>query len=117
MKFGEALEYLYGNKKDKEGVQRKQRIAREGWNGKGMYLVMFSHVCIVIDVGKSYSITEIDMEDDNCFENTYISDYVSNSEEKLCKLEDFILLKTAGNTFIPWNASQADVQANDWVIV
>ena len=117
MKFGEALEYLYGNKKDKEGVERKQRIAREGWNGKGMCLVMFSHVCIVIDGKKLYSTTEIDMGDDNCFENTYISDYVSNSEEKLCKLEDFILLKTAGNTFIPWNASQADVQANDWVIV
>ena len=33
------------------------------------------------------------------------------------KLEDFILLKTAGNTFIPWNASQADVQSNDWVIL
>ena len=104
MKFGEALEYLYGNKKDKEGIERKQRIAREGWNGKGMYLVMFSQVCIVIDGRESYSTTEIDMIDDDCFENTYISDYV-NSEEKLGKLEDFILLKTVRNTFIPWNAS------------
>ena len=116
MKFGEALNYLYGNKKDREGVERKQRIARKGWNGKGMYLVMFSHVCIVIEGGESYSTTEIDMGDDNCFENTYISDY-ANKKEQYGKLEDFILLKTAGNTFIPWNASQADVQANDWVIV
>ena len=116
MKFGEALEYLYGNKKDIEGVERKQRIAREGWNGKGMYLVMFSHVCIVIDGGKSYSTTEIDMAGDNCFANIYISDYVGNKEQ-YGKLEDFIMLKTAGNTFIPWNASQADVQANDWVVV
>ena len=116
MKFGEALDYLYGNKKDKEGVERKQRIARKGWNGKGMYLVMFSHVCILIDAGEHYSITEIDMGGDNCFEYTYISDY-ANTKEQYGKLEDFILLKTAGNTFIPWNASQADVQANDWVVV
>ena len=106
MDFGKAIEAL------KQG----KRVARKGWNGKGMYLVMFSHVCIVIDGGKSYSTTEIDMGDE-CFERTYISDYVSTKEEKLGKLEDFILLKTAGNTFIPWNASQTDVQANDWVIV
>ena len=49
MKCGEALECLYGNKKDKDGVKRKQRIARKGWNGKGMYLVMYSDVCMVIN--------------------------------------------------------------------
>lgn len=105
MKFGDALEYLYGNKKDKNGVKRKQRIARKGWNGKGMYLVMFSNVCMAIN--------ETHIMNNYCFENIYIL----NNKEQLCKLEDFILLKTAGNTFIPWNASQADVQADDWVIV
>ena len=105
MKFGEALECLYGNKKDKDGVKRKQRIARKGWNGKGMYLVMYSDVCMVIN--------ETYIMNNYCFENIHIL----NNEEQLCKLEDFILLKTAGNTFIPWNASQADVQANDWVII
>ena len=59
------------------------------------------------------AINETHIINNYCFENIYIS----NNEEQLCKLEDFILLKTAGNTFIPWNASQADVQADDWVIV
>ena len=86
MKFGEALEYLYGNKKDDKGVQRKQRIAREGWNGKGMYLVMFSDVCMVINDEKLHSADEMYVANNYCFENIHIL----NNEEQLCKLEDFI---------------------------
>ena len=113
MKFGDALEYLYGNKKDKDGVKRKQRIARKGWNGKGMYLVMFSNVCMAINDEKLHSADEMYVANNYYFKNIHIL----NNEGQQCKLEDFILLKTAGNTFIPWNASQADVQADDWVIV
>jgi hypothetical protein len=39
------------------------------------------------------------------------------SDEVTYKLENFILLKTAGHTCIPWNASQADMLADDWEIV
>lgn len=36
---------------------------------------------------------------------------------KTYKLENFVLLKTAVGTCIPWNASQADMLANDWLVL
>ena len=89
MKFGEALEYLYGNKKDKDSVKRKQRIARKGWNGKGMYLYIADGKLLTQEIGDgSYPFT------------------------------DSIVIKTADNRYcIGWLASQTDMLAEDWRIV
>lgn len=76
MKFGLALEYL----------QDGETVAREGWNGKNMFLFRIDNW------------TYTDGKHDN-YENL-----------------PFIALKTADNKVIPWNASQADVQATDWVV-
>lgn len=78
MTFGIALELL------KEGC----KVAREGWNGKGMYLFLAHGEDI-------QSCTGID---DKCV-------YV-------------ICMKTAQNTVVfGWLASQTDMLAEDWVIV
>lgn len=75
--FGHALELL------KQG----HKVAREGWNGKGMYLVLIKH------------------DDYKLFYQTDFQRY------------DFIAMKTADNKMVPWLASQTDMLAEDWVLV
>ena len=77
MTFGKAIKELsLGNK-----------VARSGWNGKGMYLFL---------------ITDWSYKDDNAhpFPNL-----------------PFIAMKTADNKVVPWLASQTDMLAFDWEVV
>ena len=60
-------------------------IAREGWNGKGMFVF---HVA-------TWNFT--DGRTDNF------------------PLLPFIAMKTATNEVVPWLASQTDILANDWI--
>lgn len=75
--FGEAIKYL------KRGI----RVARKGWNGKGMWLTLIP----------------------SCNYNP--SDVHSLGLEKL----PWIGMKTADNKFVPWLASQTDMLAEDWM--
>ena len=78
MNFGQALAMLKGGKK----------VARRGWNGKGMYLFL-AH-------GKD------------------IKACTGISEECV----DVICMKTAQNTIVfGWLASQTDMLAEDWEVV
>ena len=78
--FGEAIKYL----------KRGMKVARKGWNGKGMYLFL------------------ADGED--------LTKCLSNNGEFKCIKS--ICMKTAQNTIcIGWLASQADMLAEDWVFV
>ena len=96
MKFGEALEYLYGNKKDKDGVKRKQRIARKGWNGKGMFLyyVPENKYLAVTKAGKEIA--------DNNLKVNYGA---------------YIAMYTAQKNVVPWLASQTDMLSEDYYII
>ena len=78
--FGHAIELLKGG----------HRVAREGWNGKGMWLGLVNTG--YYDVGCSV-VNDID------------------------SLLPWIGMKTADNKFVPWLASQTDVLAEDWQIV
>ncbi|MED1954870.1 DUF2829 domain-containing protein [Brevibacillus centrosporus] len=80
MNFGQALELL------KQG----KRVARLGWNGKGMWL---SYVP-AWSYNPSGSVPSLGLE----------------------KLP-WIGMKTADNKFVPWMASQTDVLAEDWALV
>lgn len=77
--FGIAIEMM------KDG----HRVARKGWNGKGMFLRMVS--------GKQYD--------------------VACGIARDLELAPWIGMKTADNKFVPWLASQTDMLAEDWVIV
>ena len=72
-----------------EALKKGLKVARVGWNGKGMWL---KHV------GQT---TVADDKDD-------LSGY-----EGL----PWIGMKTADNKFVPWLASQTDVLAEDWQII
>lgn len=81
--FGTALQAL----------KLKQKVAREGWNGKGMYLVYYSPV--------AHGAEMLSVEGLNL---SY-------------PLLPFILMKTADEKLVPWLASQTDLLAEDWTIV
>ena len=81
MNFGAAIESM------KIGIE----CAREGWNGKGMYIRL-------VDPHFDHTIRALDNHQDA--DGTPVP---------------FIAMKTADNKFIPWLASQADMLADDWV--
>lgn len=77
--FGDAIEALKDGKK----------VARTGWNGKGMYLYLADGKLLTQEIGDgSYPFT------------------------------DSVVMKTANNKYcIGWLASQTDMLAEDWCIV
>lgn len=87
--FGDAVEIL------KKGA----RVAREGWNGKGMWLMMVHpDDDVAVPPRPTYAVAGIvDDATNGCL--------------------PWIGMKTADNKFVPWLASQTDVLAEDWQIV
>ncbi|WP_319568231.1 DUF2829 domain-containing protein [Cohaesibacter marisflavi] len=81
MSFGHAIAAL------KEG----KKVARAGWNGKGMWLVLVNSASY--DVG-GRTLGPVNVE-----------------------MLPWIGMKTAGGGFVPWLASQTDILINDWMIV
>lgn len=73
------------------------RVHREGWNGKGMYLILASHGRA--DVG---------------FNPRSVTSY---NERLNVPVLDHVLMYTAQGEYIPWLCSQADLLATDWGIV
>ena len=81
--FGEAIKYL----------KRGLKVARKGWNGKGMFLFLAEEIDFT---------TRADM---SCCENL---------EGELTLPS--IVMKTADNHFVVgWLASQTDMLAEDWI--
>ena len=90
--FGEALRHLKNGKK----------VARKGWNGKGMFLVL--------EPGSEVPVENI--------RNTIEKEYFSSTNEETVKICPHIDMKAADGTLvIGWLASQTDMLAEDWVIV
>ena len=84
MTFGDAL----------EAMKNGERVARKGWNGKGMYVFL-------------------------AFEPDFVTDAdISEFDQQEVEVGDMLVMKTAQDTFQPgWLASQADMLAEDWYIV
>ena len=88
LSFGDAVAAL------KEGL----RVARAGWNGKGMWLMM------------------VHPDDDAAVppRPTYAVAGIVDDATNGCL--PWIGMKTADNKLVPWLASQTDVLAEDWQI-
>jgi len=78
--FGEALMAL----------KKGERVARSGWNGKGMWLILI----------KGWT---VDVEYETALHGL--------------RPVPWIGMKTATADFVPWLASQTDVLAEDWTVV
>ena len=89
LNFGEAVEQL----------KLGDRVARKGWNGKGMWLRLVKNGSYDVACGIVYPT------------GTY------EEGQSPILLDPWIGMKTASDTFVPWLASQSDVLAEDWVIV
>lgn len=83
--FGTAIDYLKQGKK----------VARKGWNGKGMFLYY-------VPAASYAPCTDIARE-------TFGGNDVPYGA--------YIAMKTAQNNVVPWLASQTDMLAEDWTVV
>ena len=86
MPFGHAVEAM------KKGL----KVARAGWNGKGMFLFLVA--------GSTFSVNRPPL----------LGIYPEGTVINYCPHID---MKTADNKIVPWLASQTDVLADDWLIV
>lgn len=76
-----------------EAMKKGKRMARAGWNGKGMWLTF-------VQPGQWQVSTEVPgMEDQDLLTAAWIG------------------MKTADSKFVPWLPSQTDMLADDWQIV
>lgn len=87
--FGYALQMLRAGAK----------LARKGWNGKGMFIVYQRAYPDGIPINK----------------NT--SEATGLPEGTVCRFLPYLMMKTADGAFVPWLASQTDILAEDWVVV
>ncbi len=84
MDFGKAIEAMKSGKK----------VAREGWNGKGMF---------IYTGGCSLPFPPLP-ENEKWLVDAF-------------PMSVFVIMKTADNNLIPWLASQTDILAEDWQVV
>lgn len=86
MTFGDALEALKAGGK----------VARDGWNGKGMFLFLVP--------GSTFQVNRAPL----------LGIY---PEGTTIEYHSHIDMKTAQGYVVPWLASQADMLSNDWHLI
>ena len=79
-----------------EALKQGSRVARAGWNGKGMFLFLVP--------GSTFQVNRPPL----------LGIYPEGTTINYCPHID---MKTADGKVVPWLASQTDVLADDWVIV
>ena len=73
-----------------------KKVAREGWNGKGMFLFLVA--------GSTFKVNRAPL----------LGIYPEGTEINYCPHVD---MRTADGKIVPWLASQTDILAEDWQIV
>lgn len=73
------------------------KMARSGWNGKDMYIVLQKGYPNGIPINQ----------------NTAIATGIP--EGTIIKFLPYLMMKTVQGDFVPWLASQTDILAEDWV--
>lgn len=86
MDFGDAIRAMKSGK----------RVARDGWNGKGMFLFLVN--------GSTFSVNREPL-------------LSIMGEGTQVQYHAHIDMKTAQGYVVPWLASQADMLSEDWVLV
>jgi hypothetical protein len=84
--FGEAVRALKGG----------QKVARAGWNGKGMFLFLVP--------GSTFKVNRAPL----------LGIYPEGTE---IEYHAHVDMKTAQGYVVPWLASQADILSEDWTVV
>ena len=77
-------------------VRLGKRIARAGWNGKGMYVVFQAAYPQGIAI------------------NANTANATGIAQGTVCRFRPYLMMFTAQQDFVPWVASQTDILAMDW---
>lgn len=86
--FGQALDSL------RDGL----KVARAGWNGKGMWIAL----------SPGFEVTQ---------EYVYSQPVRDDIGGNLGVFRPYLMVKTVDGDYVPWVASQTDLLAEDWQIV
>ena len=78
------------------GLKQGHKVAREGWNGKGMFLFLVP--------GSRFTVNRAPLL--GIYPEGTVIDY-----------QPHIDMKTAQDTVVPWVASQSDILADDWEVL
>jgi hypothetical protein len=110
--FGKALEAL------KEG----KRVARKGWNGKGMFIFMRPadklHVDMVVDKVKSLPQSVKDYYLKDLLNHDTGERLPSAGPDDVVEFTAYLCMKTADGSIVNgWLASQTDILSEDWTIL
>jgi hypothetical protein len=89
MNFGEALDLLHNN----------TRVARAGWNGKGMWLVLVPGSTITVAADRPLGLVAPALVG------------------RQVRYRPHIDMMTADGELVPWTAPQSDLLAEDWYVV
>jgi hypothetical protein len=81
-----------------EAMKHGKKVARAGWNGKGMFLYYVP--------AASYSAKQ-----------NPLGTMVGVFPDDMVPYGAYIAMKTAQDNVVPWLASQTDMLAEDWVLV
>lgn len=84
MDFGSAL----------KGLKAGHLMAREGWNGKGMYIFYAKPITFALPINVA-----------------------SRESYPVGNLREHLVMRTAQGDFVPWLSSQSDTLATDWMEV
>jgi hypothetical protein len=99
MNFGQAIEKLKSGKK----------VAREGWNGKGQYVVLLNPYAVHPEDAEADDISKLET-------NPYFR-MADNNPYAEGTFTPFFILKIAQNKVFPWLPSTGDLLADDWQII
>ena len=79
-------------------VKSGVKISRQGWNGKGMYVVYQKGYPEGIEI------------------NANTAAAIGQPQGTVCKFSPYLMMRAADGSFVPWLASQTDILAEDWTI-
>lgn len=102
MNFGQAI----------EAVKNGKLAAREGWNGKGMFIFMRPQCELDADtvVNKVQSLPESVKK--------WVAENYGDSPSDKIKFSEYLCMKAADGTIVNgWLASQTDMLSEDWTIL
>lgn len=106
MNFGQVIEAL----------KRGKKAARQGWNGKGMWICLFSSLSLGIKDEDNHCIDFI-FNDEELGDGVF--SHITHFDGEIeYKLKDCFCMFTANKEIqLGWLASQPDMLANDWIIL
>lgn len=97
--FNDGRAFSFGFGAALAALKAGKRVTRAGWNGTGMWLAY----------QKGYP--------DGIAINANTAQATGLPEGTVCRFLPYLMMKTVDGSFVPWLASQADLLAEDWMIV